>query len=349
MLLGKVLVRLGKATEEQVDAALNEQKKTATGELLGSILLRQGVVSEWDVVEALGQLYRVDTVERVSDEMLEAELVRELPVEWARSHHMLPVRWKEQVGVLIADLSQVADQSDLRMLMHTELVPVLTVRSEINRCIEACYFKRTDSAQDFIRDLDQQQRQADQPEKKPGRDDLLNTVSSAPVTQLVNLMLLEAVRQNASDIHLEPRDERLRVRYRIDGRLYEQAEPPKHMEAALISRLKVMGQLDIAEKRLPQDGMATVHIGQREVDIRISTIPVAGGERVVLRLLNTEQLARPLSDLGMPPGINAQLELLLQENRGAVWVTGPTGSGKNHHIVCGAECTGYQPTKCADH
>ena len=241
---------------------------------------------------------------------------------------MLPVRWKEQVGVLIADLSQVADQSDLSMLMHTELMPVLTIRSEINRCIEACYFKRTDSAQDFIRDLDQQQRQADQPEKKPGRDDLLNTVSSAPVTQLVNLMLLEAVRQNASDIHLEPRDERLRVRYRIDGRLYEQAEPPKHMEAALISRLKVMGQLDIAEKRLPQDGMATVHIGQREVDIRISTIPVAGGERVVLRLLNTEQLARPLSDLGMPPGINAQLELLLLENRGAVWVTGPTGSGK---------------------
>jgi general secretion pathway protein E len=162
----------------------------------------------------------------------------------------------------------------------------------------------------------------------PSSDDLLQVAEKAPVTQLVNLILLEAVKRRASDIHFEPFESRLRLRYRVDGVLYEQPAPPKHMELALVSRLKVMARMDIAEKRLPQDGMARVRVGEREIDIRVSTVPVAEGERVVLRLLDRNSAFMPLSALGMSGSTLAAFEALITRPNGIVIVSGPTGSGK---------------------
>ncbi|MDD2236423.1 MAG: ATPase, T2SS/T4P/T4SS family [Kiritimatiellae bacterium] len=329
MLFGTALIEQGKATEAQIAEALECRRNENTSERLGEVLVRLGVITEQDVVDTLGILFHIETVASIPEEALAPELVRELPVDWARNRHMLPIRWKERPAVLICDPAQTADLNDLSLLLNADLMPVLATRTAIEMAIQQCYYRQTESTRDFIRDLNQKGRETPaEARRESDSQDLLRTVESAPVTQLVNLILLEAAKNRASDIHLEPFEQHLRVRYRIDGLLYEQAAPPKQLEAALVSRLKVMGHLDIAEKRLPQDGMTQVHIGDLELDIRISTIPVADGERVVLRLLNTERLIRPLSELGMPPAVEERFFRVMHETSGAIWVTGPTGSGK---------------------
>lgn len=263
----------------------------------------------------------------IDDNMFDPELVAEIPVEWARAHALLPVRWNGELCLLTSEPADVGRHEDVALLVGAELRPVVAPREAIIQGIERCYYRRRDSAEDFLRDLDRA-HDATSPTVAPRSDDLLRSAEEAPVTQLVNLILLEAVKGRASDIHFEPFESRLRVRYRIDGTLYEQASPPKHLERALVSRMKVMAHLDIAEKRLPQDGTARVRVGEREIDIRVSTIPVAEGERVVLRLLNRESAVLPLTALGMPEAMQQSFEALLHEANGLLIVCGPTGSGK---------------------
>ncbi len=263
----------------------------------------------------------------VADESLDPALVRGIPVEWARSHGLLPVRIGGVLCLLTADPASVEKHQDIALLVGSELSPVVAPRKVILRCIERCYFSRRESTEDFLRDLDRE-TEGDLKSDEVRSDDLLKTSDDAPVTQLVNLILLEAVKSRASDIHFEPFQSRLRVRYRVDGVLYEQASPPKHMERALVSRIKVMAHLDIAEKRLPQDGMARVRVGEREIDIRVSSVPVAEGERVVLRLLNRDSSVMTLGELGMPSTMFHSFDALLHEANGLVIVCGPTGSGK---------------------
>jgi general secretion pathway protein E len=240
---------------------------------------------------------------------------------------MLPVRYEGEVCVLTADPAEVSGREDLALLLSEELTPVIAPRELILRSIEQCYVSQDVSPGDFLKNLEADQHGEGESIGRGG-EDLLQISEGAPVTHLVNLILLEAVKARASDIHFEPFDKRLRVRYRIDGRLYEQAAPPKHMELALTSRLKVMARMDIAEKRLPQDGMARVHVGEKEIDIRVSTVPVAEGERVVLRLLDRDSSLLPLSALGMPDAVLSSFERILEQSYGLVLVTGPTGSGK---------------------
>ncbi len=328
MPIANKLLELQRITPDQLRLAQKQQQDEQPTIALEKVLLNQEVISEWDLLEALGSLYHVDVIPTVSDDMLDAKLIHDLPVDWALSHVMLPVMRDDERCVLLPNLSRLDDQADLGMLLHCDLTPLLTTTAEIERCIQRCYYKQKETASEFIKEL----AETTQGEKIAARNedssDLLKRVESAPVTRLVNIILLEAVKHGASDIHIESYAGRTCIRYRVDGLLHEQTSPPKEMEAALISRLKVMGHLDIAEKRLPQDGMTKVRIGDREMDVRISTIPVASGERVVLRLLNTENLVRPLADLGMPPYVADRFQILLNETRGAIWVTGPTGSGK---------------------
>ena len=269
----------------------------------------------------------VEFLDDVTDEAFDTDLIAGIPVDWARAHGLLPVRRGTELCLLMADPADVAKQEEVALLIGAELRPVLVPRPVILRSIERCYFSRRDSAEDFLRDLDAGAAKG-APETRRTSEDLLQVAEEAPVTQLVNLLLLEAVKARASDIHFEPFESTLRVRYRVDGILYEQAAPPKHLERALVSRLKVMAHMDIAEKRLPQDGMARVRVGEREIDIRVSTIPVAEGERVVLRLLNRASSLLPLTALGMSEAMRGRLEDLLHESHGLIIVCGPTGSGK---------------------
>jgi general secretion pathway protein E len=161
-----------------------------------------------------------------------------------------------------------------------------------------------------------------------GSGDLLDDTSDAPIIKLVNLMLSQAVKDRASDIHIEPTQNRLIIRYRLDGILYDMLSPPKHIQSALISRVKVMAEMNIAEKRLPQDGRIEIRIGDKNIDIRVSTIPTAFGERVVMRLLDKTRIILSLTDLGMPEeGLN-KFNRLIRSSHGIILVTGPTGSGK---------------------
>lgn len=288
--------------------------------------LTGGVSSGAGDVARLASDFGLEYVSEVTPDMLDSLLVKELPVEWAREHCLLPVRIDGTLCVLTSDPSKVSDQENLALLLGEELRPVVAPREAILSGIEKCYYSRQESAEEFLRDLDAPDTQAAGVGRRS--EDLLQIAEDAPTSQLVNVILLEALKARASDVHFEPFESRLRIRYRIDGTLYEQALPPKHIEQSLVSRLKVMAHMDIAEKRLPQDGMAKVRVGEREIDIRVSTVPVAEGERVVLRLLDRSSALLPLQQLGMPGGVLKEFRRLLRQTNGLILVTGPTGSGK---------------------
>jgi general secretion pathway protein E len=265
-------------------------------------------------------------LDQIPDGCLDPLLIAQVPVEWARSNGMLPIRLDGEACVATADVDHVQAQEDLALLIGEDLATVAAPRDVILRGIEQCYYSRDDSPDDFLRGLEGNDDSV--AAVVQGGNDLLAEAEKAPVTRLINLILLEAVKRNASDIHFEPFESRLRVRYRVDGNLYEQASPPKHLEDALVSRLKVMGRMDIAERRLPQDGMARVHVGEREIDVRVSTVPVAEGERVVLRLLDQQAALLPLDSLGMNTTVRDGVQALLSAPHGMIVVSGPTGAGK---------------------
>lgn len=268
-------------------------------------------------------------LETVPDDFLDPRLVDRFPVEWTRRQGVLPIRYQGRLALLSSDPRDFTRLQEAEVLLGDELLLVVANPACVNAAIDRCYVRRDDRAEDFLRDLQAAGTGKPGP-AAPARagEDLLRAAEEAPVIQLVNLILLEAVKARASDIHFEPFESRLKIRYRIDGVLYEQSSPPKQMEKALVSRLKVMARMDIAEKRLPQDGMTRVRIGEREIDIRVSTVPVAEGERVVLRLLNRENSLLPLEVLGIPERIESTWRRLLQCANGLVIVCGPTGSGK---------------------
>lgn len=274
----------------------------------------------------LAEQYHAKYITSVTDDMFDPSLVGNLPVEWARSNKLLPLRINGEACVLTSNPSQISQQEYLSLLTGEDLTPVFALKELISAAIDRCYYSKKDTPEDFIQDLGEHVDIAGFEAKQT--NDLFQIVDNAPVAQLVNLILLEGVKRKASDIHFEPFESILRIRYRIDGVLYEQASPPKHLEESLVSRLKVMAHMDIAEKRLPQDGMAKVRVGGREIDIRVSTVPVAEGERVVLRILDKDSTLLPLSVLGMPENILTAFYGLLAEPNGIIVVSGPTGSGK---------------------
>jgi general secretion pathway protein E len=271
-------------------------------------------------------IYGLRFVETPGEVVLDPGLSASLPVEWAREHAILPVRMGDEFCVLVSDPASIDKQEYVSVLTGQELTPVLALREVVLACIESCYASREDSPSDFIDDLAVLPSPGGAAERQV--DDLLLEAGGTPVTQLINLILLDAFRKRASDIHFEPFETRLRVRFRIDGMLYEQASPPPHVVQALVSRLKVMAHMDIAERRLPQDGMARVRVGEREVDIRVSTVPVSQGERVVLRLLDKSNTLLSMQALGMDGACYERFRKLLKIANGMVVVSGPTGSGK---------------------
>ena len=277
-------------------------------------------------LEELAAEYGMDSVTEVGDLALAPDLLEHLPVEWAREHCMLPVRLNGRECLLTCEPDDVERHGYVALLTGLELHPVLAPETVILDCIDRSYFRQESSPSDYIDDLDE--NETSDAGSSHEVNDLLQGGGEVPVTRMLNLILLDAYKRNSSDIHLEPFENRLRVRYRIDGVLYEQPSPPANMMQALVSRLKVMAHMDIAERRLPQDGMARVKVGDREVDIRVSTVPVSEGERVVLRLLDKRNILLSLSDLGMQGETESRFRSLLGYSNGIIIVSGPTGSGK---------------------
>ncbi len=276
----------------------------------------------------LAQAHGLTWIDEVEPGMLDPALLEHIPVTWAREQAVLPVRHEGEPCLLTASADCLMVLQQAQLATGLDLRPLLADADTVAAAIDAAYYARG------ARPSAETTRPAEQagtprPERmQPAGADLLAGAEAAPATQLLNGILLEAVRQRASDIHFEPHPDGLRVRYRIDGGLYEQPPPPTHFSASLTSRIKVMARLDIAEKRLPQDGMLQVRVGGRGIDVRVSTLPVADGERAVLRLLNRESAWLPLADLGLPERLLERFREMLGLPHGLLVVSGPTGSGK---------------------
>jgi general secretion pathway protein E len=313
-------------SEEAHKEALKIQEER--GGRIGEILIQQKAITEADLLRALGMQFGLEYVESLPTEDLDTGFAEHVPIHFLKKYKMVPVITPESRFIATHDPLLFQPLDDLRLLLDLEGVEsVLAPHSAILSFINYAYDTSSRSAEQVIQDMHEEDSELIISEiERTG--DLLDDTSDAPVIKLVNLMLSQAVKDRASDIHIEPSQDRLKIRYRVDGVLYDMLSPPKHVQSTLTSRIKIMAQMDIAEKRLPQDGRIEIRIGNKNIDIRASTIPTAFGERLVLRLLDKTHVLLSVSDLGMPKDRLKQFDALIRSAYGIVLVTGPTGSGK---------------------
>ena len=271
-------------------------------------------------------------LETILPEQLNPELVRKLPLEFLKEQCAIPIMLENgQVAIALADPLNIEAYDAILGVLAQPCSRVICSASEIEQAISRCYYQNagsgTNNEKSTVQDLSGNNN-VDVSSVQTHAEDLLNIASKAPVIKLVNKIFFQAVHSRASDIHIEPYETQVRIRFRIDGVLHDILTLPKHDSAALLSRLKIMANLNIAERRLPQDGQSRIKIGQNLVDIRVSVIPTLGGERVVLRLLDKSGGKLGLSQIGFSPEVLNQFRSLTELTHGIILLTGPTGSGK---------------------
>ncbi|MDZ4860560.1 MAG: ATPase, T2SS/T4P/T4SS family [Candidatus Hydrogenedentes bacterium] len=327
--LGDVLIEQELVTQEQLQEAIVLQRQS--GLSLASILVSKKYLSEEDLVITLSEQLGIPHI-RVMNYNIPQEVLNEVPESLARQYQMLPVSVTGDVLTLaMGDPLNIMALDDLRMLTSYEIEPVVAVQSELVDAINRHYGgKQSDALYDELMDASKQDG-VQVVEKKDEIEDLAHAQAEAqdgPVIRLVNLILVGALENRASDIHVEPYEKSLRIRYRIDGMLEEQKNPPKNVQSALISRLKIMSGLDIAEHRLPQDGRFRIKFRGHEVDFRVSILPCYHGEKVVMRVLDKSSLSLDLDTLGFADQPMDAFREALALPFGMILLTGPTGSGK---------------------
>jgi len=324
--IGDILRETAGLSEQALNEALRIQAEK--GGRIGEILIRQGAVTETEVLKALGIQFDLSVRVNLLSPDLETGFAGEIPIQFLRKYKMTPVVTPEAAVIAINDPLLFQPLDDLRRLPSLkDAEVVLSPYGAILSVINYAYDMSRDSAEQVIEDMHGEDTTQILSEIQE-TGDLLEDTSDAPVVKLVNLMLSQAVKARASDIHIEHSQHTLKIRYRVDGILYDMLSPPKHIQSALISRIKIMAKMNIAEKRLPQDGWIEIRIADKSIDIRVSTIPVAFGERVVMRLLDKTNVLLNVSDLGMPADRLEQFNRLIRSPHGIILVTGPTGSGK---------------------
>jgi len=329
-LLGEILKEMAGVSPDALEHALRVQREK--GGRLGQILVQQKVISETVLLEALAAQFDCVFVSALP-EGLTSDFIANVPLSFLRKYKMLPLEGAH--AVLLNDPTMFQAMDDLcRLLGWAQAEMRLAPAEIILSALHAFYDVNQGSAEQVIQDM--QDEDSEQIISEIGETgDLLDDTSDAPIVKFVNLMLSQAVRAGASDIHIEPYQESFKIRSRVDGILYDMFSPPRHIQSALVSRVKIMANLNIAEKRLPQDGRIEIRIGDKNVDLRVSTIPTAHGERLVLRLLDKSNVLLRLSSLGMGDETLAQFKKLIKLPHGIILVTGPTGSGKTTTLYAG--------------
>ncbi len=323
--LGEILVKKYGLTVSALEKALEKQPETH--EHLGEILVKHGDAKELDILHAIGMQFDMDVVSMLPLD-ISTDFTEKVTIGFLKDNKMVPIIEGDRQRVAMADPFLFQSFDDLcRVLGLQKCTSVLAPAPAINNVINHCYDMTQSSADEVMADIDDED-----PERLFSEieeiGDLLDDTSDSPVIRLVNLMFSQAVRDNASDIHIEPYQNSLKIRQRLDGILYDMLSPPKHVQSALTSRVKVMAKLNIAEKRLPQDGRIEIKVADKEIDVRVSTLPTSFGERVVLRLLKKSSVLISLMDLGMPEDRFLPFEKEITSSNGIILVTGPTGSGK---------------------
>jgi len=295
---------------------------------IGELFAQKKSVSEASALESVSAQFGFPIWAELPTENIKTEFTKLVPIHYLRKHRMVPLETAEQKVIAIHDPANFQPLDDLRRILGWEnAVVVLATEGSILSTISYAYDMSRDSTEEFFEIMNGEVADNLISEIEE-TGDLLDDTSDAPIIKLVNLILSHAIKDRASDIHIEPFQNALKVRYRIDGMLYNLLNLPKRIQASLVSRIKVMAKLNIAEKRLPQDGRIEVKVGDRSVDIRVSVIPTAFGERVVLRLLDKSGTILKLADLGLEERKIKLFNKLIKSPYGIVLVTGPTGSGK---------------------
>ena len=333
--IADALVEDGLLSARQVDELLEQQKKEGTRLL--KLILDKAYVSEQDMTVSIGRVLNTPPINlaRVSIPLEIADL---LPREMAHTHKVVPVsRLENKLFLAMADPLNVLAIDDVRRVTRLDVSPMIASEKAILDKLNSIDASKSGSMEDIIQESQKKaEDEADVDKIEVSReaneevnlDQLAASSEEAPVIKLANLILVQAVKDRASDVHIEPFDKSLRLRYRIDGVLVDATPPPKQMQLALASRFKIMSSLDIAERRLPQDGRMRIRVGGKDYDLRVSIMPTVHGEKIVLRLLDKSNLSASIDKLGLDAGTLSQFRTAVDAPHGLILVTGPTGSGK---------------------
>jgi type IV pilus assembly protein PilB len=330
--IGDLLVREGLITREQLEKALAEQKQNGTR--VGYNLIKLGYIQELELVRQLAKQYKMNAVD-LSKFNVDPKIAKLIPTDLATKNLVIPLkRDGRQLTVAMADPTNLGVLEDLKFITRYDIFPVIAGEFTLKSIIDKVYGKEAEEAQmsalmDTIEEIqDGEVEVVEEKEEEVSAAALQAQMEDAPVVKLLNAILTDAVKRGASDIHFECFEHDIRVRYRIDGALQEVMKPPLKLKAALISRFKIMSSLNIAERRVPQDGRIKLKVGTKVIDFRVSTLPTIFGEKVVLRILDKGNLTFDLSKFGIEPQAEKDLMEAVQNPYGMVLVTGPTGSGK---------------------
>jgi type IV pilus assembly protein PilB len=329
MKIGELLVKEGLITREALDKALTEQK--SSGYRVGYNLVKLGFINEVELTRMLARQFRMPAVD-LSNFEVDPKIAKLIPAELAQRHLVLPLKREGRtLTVAMADPSDLGVIDDLKFITRYDIFPVIAGEYTLRNSVDKHYGEVGDDAlANILEDIEDEGdvEVVEEKEEEINASVLAAAIDDAPVVKLINTILSDAVRKGASDIHVECFEHEMRVRYRIDGALSEIMKPPMKLKAALISRFKIMSNLNIAERRVPQDGRIKLKIGKKVIDYRVSTLPTLFGEKIVLRILDKGNLTLDLEKFGIEPRAEADLMEAVANPYGMVLVTGPTGSGK---------------------
>ncbi|MEK6531781.1 MAG: type IV-A pilus assembly ATPase PilB [Deltaproteobacteria bacterium] len=325
--IGELLVRERLITQDQLKKAIDEQKKS--GGRLGANLVKLGFITEKELTAFLSRQYGIPTIDLAQQE-IDSEIVKLIPEDVAQKYQVIPIsRTGSTLVIAMADPSNIFAIDDIKFLTGYNVEPLVASDAAIKSSIEKNYESADMGLEGVLTEFDESDMEVVREEEEVDLTDLKKAVEDAPVVKLVNLILTDAIKRGASDIHIEPYEKSFRVRYRVDGLLQEMMKPPIKLKSAIVSRIKIMSSLDIAERRLPQDGRIKLKLGKnKEMDYRVSVLPTLFGEKVVLRLLDKSNLQLDMTKLGFEEGALKNFMDAIHKPWGIVLVTGPTGSGK---------------------
>jgi type IV pilus assembly protein PilB len=330
--LGRILIKMGVLTREKVHECLKIQKQRPGPIQIGQIFLELGLIDENQLQIALAAQRGMEYV-KLGNIDIPADVVEKVPAQMAKTYHIVPLEYnKEQneLSVVLDSADNFRATDDLSTLMGFRVTAKITDSEALENALTKYYEAKEENINELIGEIQADSFLAEFEGRNQSidLDELKELSESNPVKKLLNLVLLQAIRDKSSDIHFEPFENEYKMRYRIDGVLYEMVPPPKHIAAALSSRIKVMANLDIAERRLPQDGRISLTVQGKPVDLRVSVLPTMFGESVVLRVLDRSQLSLDLEKLGMRQYDLKIFRQLIRKPNGIIIVTGPTGCGK---------------------
>ena len=324
--LGELLIEFKYITREQLEKALEHQDDN--DKRLGDILLDLGYISENDLVEVLEFQLGVERAD-LSKYVIDPSLSQYIPENIAQRYNAVPVaKDGDTLKVAMSDPSDLLAIDDMEMTSNLRVKPMIATKSEISKMMSQIYESVEDSSEVF-ESLDYYKSENEEPEL----DELKKMVEDAPIVRLTNMIINQALQKRASDIHIEPQENIVRIRYRVDGVLREHMTAPKYTQAALVSRIKIIADLDITKRRIPQDGRISMNVRGLKIDMRVSTLPTVNGEKVVIRLLTKDESLINIENLGFSDHNLRRFENLITQPHGIILVTGPTGSGKSTTLI----------------